>query len=540
MRNVTNEFKNSIKSLDVYSDGKIDIIDSVGTLSFDKKKIMKFEISGSSYMNEKILGNISTSTITVELLGDQTKLISRTKNKIIRASIGVMVNGAFEYVNFQDFIVIESKFNDTTNLTTLYGSDYTYKLNVKFVDTNTYPLSLKFYLLSVLSFCGIEYSGKYFLNENLIIESKPFSDDAYCHEIIGRIAELAMSFACVDITNKLKFENAFKTVANLGSTHGFLSQYTHAQLGLYTHYEITQLQIWYLVDSIIKRSYWSLKINEDIYKTFGVNTLTIKINQVEGENNSVSNVDHVIADGNIEVSITDNPFINSEVKRLSVINQMFEVVDGYKIKPFNIEYRGYPHLEINDVINITLMNESTLQTTIHEFYIMYNGGLRGKLASYSPSLTDTKYKNNKTLRDRINNAEIRVNKAEASIELNAITTNELTGRVQAAELKLEPAAFTVSVEQITANQYGATIDNIEQSFKFNIDGLEIASSENSFKVVINEQRIGFYDSGMETAYISNSEFNIARGRVAESLIIGVHKVEKFGIELTIFRFIGEN
>lgn len=538
MRNVTNEFKESIKNLDVYSDGLIQIIDSLATLTFDRKKIIKFEISGSSYVNEKILGNVSTSTITVELLGDQTKLISKSNSKFIRPLIGIKVVDTFEYVQLQDFLVIDSKYNDTTNVTTLYGSDYTYKLNVKYTDSNTYPMTLRAYYESVILFCGLSYSEDSFLNEDFMIESKPFSDGTLCKEIVGRIAELAMSYICVNDLNETRVCNAFKTISNLNS-HDFLSQYTFDELAEYTHDELSELETNSSIDSVNKRAYWSLKLKEHIYKFHGINTLTLGISQVVGESNSVSNQTHLAIDGSIEINVLDNPFINTEEKRQSVIDSMFSVVDGYKIIPFNLEYRGFPHIEINDLINITQMDESVIQTTIHEYYLMFNGGLRGKLASYSPSISDTEYKNESTLKERLKNAEIRVNKAEASIELVAEDVDGLTGRVQATEVKLEPEAFTISVEQITSNQYGETISNVNKNFIFNIDGLEINNSVNTFAIKIDETEMGFYDGASKVAYMNNNELRIKQGVVENNLIIGVHKIEKFNNNITVFKYIGE-
>lgn len=538
MKSVSDEFKNSIKGVNVFSHGKIDIVDQIGTQSFDRSKIKKFEISGSSYVNEKILGNVSTSTITVELLGDQTKLINRASSKVIKPSIGISVSEVIEYVGFQDFLVVDYKFNDTTNTTLLYGSDITYKLNQDYVDVNVYPLTLKQYLISVLSFCGLTYSGDHFLNEDFIVEDKPFSNKTSCREIVGRIAEMAMSYVSTNSNNQIKLENAFKTINDLGTSYDFLSQFTHDELAAYTHDELAQLEVESLIETILKNNYWSLKFNEDIYKVNGINTLVLAVGQVDGENNFVENSTNVAIDGSIEITIIDNPFINTEAKRLSVIDGMFNVVNGYKVIPFNIDYSGFPHLEINDVIRIVQKDNSVIQTVIHEFFIQYNGSISGKLATYSPSITDTQYKN-QTLKERVRNAEIKVNKVEALITAKASEIDEINGRLVATELKLEPEQLAISVGTVITDKYGNTIENVQKNFIFNEDGLEINSSSNQFSIRLDEQELGFYDGSNRVAHINNSELNIKQAKIEQSIIVGVHKIEKYDDESTIIRFVGD-
>ena len=81
MLTVTEAFKETIKQLTVQSDGYVNIINSSGTLTFDRDEITKIEIYGNAYQNDKVLGNLAQHSLTLELLGDYTKDISLIKEK---------------------------------------------------------------------------------------------------------------------------------------------------------------------------------------------------------------------------------------------------------------------------------------------------------------------------------------------------------------------------------------------------------------------------------------------------------------------------
>lgn len=538
MINVSNTFKDSIKELDVFSDGKVEIINDIGTINFDRYTIVKIEMFATAFQDDSILGSIAQHSLVIELLGDLTKDISLIRENKAIVKLGILVDSEYEYVTYQDFLITEVSYSDTTNLTKLVGTDNLIKLNKEYVDTNVYPITLKEYCESVLSYCGLELENTSFLNDDFVLSSQPFNNYINAKEIMYRISELALSFIMINkTTNKVELKNAFDKIPS-SNTHNVLAAYTNDQLSVFTH---NQLMIGFSsseVDDASKDTYWSFKLNDNNFGQNGVNTLVLKISQVEGENSTLVNDTNVAIDGNIEVSIVDNPFINSESKRLSVISDMFDVINGYKYNPYTLEYRGFPYLEIGDVIIVEQMNEEEIAVPIYELNLKWTGALYGKINAKALSLTETKYRYISTTAQKIRNAEVLVDKVNGEISLVASELDELDNRVLQTEAKLTPEAFTITVQNITSDQYGETIDNINKNFTFNQDGMEISSSENNFAVRLNEEKLGFYDSGIETAYVSNSEFHITKGNVTESLIIGPHKIEKYNTELIVYRFIG--
>ena len=244
-------------------------------------------------------------------------------------------------------------------------------------------MTLGNYVESVVVACGLQLENKTWLNNGFSLTSQPFPVVYNAREIIGKAAELAMSFVVINPnTNKVDFRNFYGKL----TTNAF-------------------------DEEIDENEYFKLKTRDNNLGKNGVNTLVLRLSQVEGENNTVVNAPNVSVDGNIEVSIVDNDFINSEAKRLSVINTMFTRIDGLKYQPLDLEYRGFPYLELGDVIKIksptnhrklelyshlSLEDFTHLQLEGRDFYvpvletmIKYNGGLFGTIKAEPLINTET-------------------------------------------------------------------------------------------------------------------------------------------------------
>lgn len=441
MLSVSNNFKTEIKKLEVYSDGKVSITNTSGTLNFTRDNIVKIDIFGSAFSNDKVLGNLAQHSLTLELLGDLTSSIALNKENIVKVDIGVLVNGVYEYVRFQDFLVTSVIYSDTSNVTQIVATDSIVKLNTEYVDTNVYPITLKAYLEDVLTQCGLELENTTFLNDNFVITSRPYNDGSSCKDIVSRISELALCFAQINkVSNKLELVNAFSPFMR-GYTHTELSAFTHTQLSAYTHYELMH-SIGLYDETISKDNYWNFKLSDHWFGEFGINTLTLKISQVEGENNTKQVDELVSLEGNKSITISDNPFINSEALRLSVIDGMFDVVKFYKYYPYTLEYRGFPYLELGDSVQITNMNGDLFNSPIYEMTIRYDGGLYGKINASALSQVQTQYLNTQTLSQRVKTAEVKVDKINGDVTI--LAGDYYDGKLVGTYYNFDGEAFTIT------------------------------------------------------------------------------------------------
>ena len=395
MLSVTSGYKTANKSNVVRSNGKISVYDTVAltTKEFDNTKVGLIEITGTTFRDGRIIGNLSMHDIKIEMFGDTSADFTLNTEKHITPSFAMLVSGSYEWLAYQKFIVSSVEYDDTTRMTTIRGADFLWKSNVDFVDTNTYPMTLYNYLLSVGTACGLSIENVSIVNGSFSIASKPFPDFTPCSYILSRIAELGGYFVRIKKSNnKLELINAFPSIAIPSET-------------------------------LTKDHYFQAWVKEHNFGTNGINTLVMKISQVEGENNSVENAPNVAIDGAIELQVVDNDIVNTETKRLAVINNIFTVVDGFKFVPCIVDYIGYPYLEVGDTVQVTKMDSTTFVTVITDVMISYDGGMKGQIRGQTLNKTQTTYRNYTTQEKRLRNAEIRVDKVEGEILLKVSQTD---------------------------------------------------------------------------------------------------------------------
>lgn len=525
MLSVSNEFKTEIKKLEVYSDGKVSITSTSGTLNFTRDNIVNIDIFGSAFSNDKVLGNLAQHSLTLELLGDLTSSISLNKENIVKVDIGVLVNGVYEYVRFQDFLVTSVTYSDTSNVTQIVATDSIVKLNTEYVDTNTYPITLKAYLEDVLTQCGLELENTTFLNDDFVINSRPYNDGSSCKDIVSRISELALCFAQINkVSNKLELVNAFSPFMR-GYTHEELSVFTHEELALMTHQEL-MTSIGLFDEELSKDNYWNFKLSDHWFGESGINTLTLKISQVEGENNTKQVDELVSLEGNKSITISDNPFINSEALRLSVIDKMFDVVKFYKYYPYTLEYRGFPYLELGDSVQITNMNGDLFNSPIYEMTIRYDGGLYGKINASALSQVQTKYLNTQTLSQRVKTAEVKVDKING--EVSILAGDYYDGKLVGTYYNFDGEAFTITNANdevvfsadalgnltLTGTIIGSTIVGSLLKTSETNDRIEIANGtiqsylNDISRVKLDYETLKFYDSNAKlSATLTASTFH---------------------------------
>jgi len=408
MLTATSGFKTAIKGNAPYSIGKVDLINSGGTINFTADDIIKFDITGSAIKYDKVLGNIAQHSLTMELHGDQTADIDLALENRLQPFIGVKVGVAYEYIQQQDFIVVECSYSDTSDITKIVATDYLVKLNKEFVDTISYPVTLLVYAQTVATYCGLTLENSSFFNSDFSVTAQPFPDLTSCKEIFTRIAEMALCFVAINKTNnKIELKTAFELPTTADET-------------------------------ITKDHYYDLKLNDHNFGTLGVNTLVLKISQVEGENTTVENATNVAIDGAVEIVIEDNPFINTQALRESVDAEMFAEIDEYIFQPYTINYRGYPYLELGDIVEITKMDNSTIKVPIFDMTISYNGGLKGTIKAKTLSKSQTSYKFISNSEQRIRGAEIMVDKVNGEVTI-------LAGSKEDVFYKQITAPFTNSV-----------------------------------------------------------------------------------------------
>lgn len=84
--------------------------------------------------------------------------------------------------------------------------DYMAKLDIDFSEVSaTFPITFANLLSTVCAYCGVAYGSLDFANNSLKIDSREYFDDTTsCRDVISYIAQLACSYAYIDVSGYLQ------------------------------------------------------------------------------------------------------------------------------------------------------------------------------------------------------------------------------------------------------------------------------------------------------------------------------------------------
>lgn len=303
------------------------------------------------------------------------------------------------------------------------------KLNKTYEDNNEYPITLGNYLQNLCLFAGITLGSDIttLVNTDYEILGNPFTNNEDCKTVLSNIAQLCGGFAKIGRDNSLY-------IITLGNE---------------------------IIESIDGNNYF-----EDFTKNqeWGeVNSLIIRLSQVEGENTTREDEESITTNGLTELTIADNYFLIDQVEREKVIDNLWDKLKGLKYLPFSTEYYGYPYLDIGDCISIADNKDVFYNSYVFNHSFTYNGGFKGKIETTALTKTQTAYKNTNDIKTKFKNVEIKVDKINGQItsiiEQQTETENKLSQTVQEVDNITQTVASKDEVtEQI--NELKQTIEGI--------------------------------------------------------------------------------
>ena len=271
------------------------------------------------------------------------------------------------------FIIDTPTTEEVTQKTSFTGYDYLVKFNTKYEDNNAYPISLYDYLLNLCDQAGIELDNTSIVNGDYMIIGNPFTNNETKKTVLEQICQLCGGFAKITTENKLK-------IVNLAENEK--------------------------LDTLDGNIYNSFSKNKKYGK---INSVTLSLSSIEGENTNLKDEASITENGLTEVVISDNYFLNSQTEREKVIQELFDVLNGISYVPYEMEYYGFPYLEIGDGIEILDVDDTSHLTYVFDYVFKYNGGYEGTLKVKSKSevqsnieTTKQKFKRVERTVDKIN------------------------------------------------------------------------------------------------------------------------------------------
>lgn len=364
---VSNDFKQAmkqpVKELQAYITGNnIDIRSD--------NDLIQFKISCDAGMCKTAMRKLEAKIIgSHNLLGQW-----------VHVGFGVKLpNGSFEYVDYGSFLVTEITTVKDTGITTIIGYDRMIRTMIKYIPLEiTYPIGLYDYTVALCNICGLSVVNNSFDVHNdwqITQELWENIDGITYRDILQEIAQVTCS--TVIITNDDRIY--FKPITN-------------------TNEELTY-------DNMMK----------------------LKLEPVYGEINSVV-LSRTPAEDNIymrdEASITQNGLTEWKIENNEIIDKdrdnamtpIYNAMHGISYYPFETTTEGLGWYEIAD--NFDIINDlgEIFNTTIFNFSITIDGGIKEVLKTVAETKTKTQYQYATTIAKRVKNTEIIVNKQEQYIE----------------------------------------------------------------------------------------------------------------------------
>lgn len=371
---------------------------------------------------------------------------------------------SIKYIPYGNYIVKSYTDTKSNNRYKIVAYDYMDKLNVEFVDNNTYPITLKTFYenLATQYNVGIE-SQETLPNESFLIETKPAFEKQSGRTVLGRIAEMFGSYAKINRDNKIQM---------------YLKTETNEKISLE-----------------------NMNSNLVIDKKYGpVNTVVLKQSVFEGENVSKEDSSSVSENGVTELTIEDNPFIWSEELRDKAILEIFNRVNGFEYIPTEYTYKSFLYFDSGDTVQVQNMDDNYVKTIILNQSIQIPATRKSTVKSPAPTKTETKNKFYSEERQSQKHTEALVKKHEGEIEL--ITEEQTEQGTNITQILENLSGITSSVTSLDAN-----LEELKSTTKQTNEALEfVISKSNGNNLVKNSDMANnteFWQAHLKAAFIES-------------------------------------
>lgn len=385
--NVSDDYKNAIKSNAVIGTAKITIINNNGENTVLDSDILQ-EVTLKDYCYDEQNGNLIGTTMAKEV---EITLINKDKNldladKEFLLELGLVLdvdNEIREFIPIGNFIVDSYEDLKSNNKYKLVAYDYMTKLNTEYkVDEGLYPCTLKTLYYNLCIQYGINYVEQTLPNENfeVTVATAPYLENMTGRSVLSAMAQLFGRFAKINRNNQMEM---------------FLTNET---------------------DEVVDG--YSMNTKLSMNKKYGpVNVVSLELgNGVEGENVTKQDDESITANGEITIRITDNPFVYSEDLREKAIDELFNAVKGLEYTPVEFNLKGRAYQDCGDIITVEDVSTGETAKTIYLNGTIKVPSLRSSTIS-AKALTNTAIKQKYISKSKQANTktELMVNKHEQEI-----------------------------------------------------------------------------------------------------------------------------
>jgi hypothetical protein len=369
---VSNAFKQAMKQPVKELDAYIQIAENDRITSADD--LIQFKVSCDSGLCKTAMRKLEA-----KYLGDRNLL-----GQWVHVGFGVkLTGGTFEYLDYGSFLVTEITYTKDTGVTTITGYDKMIMSMKNYVKMGfDYPMSLYDYTKQLCMSFGLNLGNESFETHNnwqVTQELWENIDGITYRDILVQIAQVTCSTCMIGNDDSIYFKNINETDETL------------------TYDNMKKLKL------------------EPIYGEIN----SVVLSRTPQEDNIYMRDDQSIGlNGLTEWKIENNEIIDKD--RDNAMTPIYNAMHGIKYYPFETTTEGLGWYEIAD--NLDIINDvgDVFNTTLFNFSITIDGGIKETLKTVAETKTQTQYQYATTIAKRVKNTEIIVNKQEQYIE-NLVT-----------------------------------------------------------------------------------------------------------------------
>ena len=358
---VSNDFKTAmkqpVKELGAYISGGTNEIRS-------EDDLIQFKISCDTSMCKSAMRKLEAKYI-----GEHNLL-----GQWVHVGFGVKLStGAFEYLDYGSFLVTEITTVKDTGITTIVGYDKMINSMKEYQVLNVeYPIDLYTYTQKLCEACGLELGNTSFLTHNnwqITQELWENINGITYRDILVQIAQVTATTCIISNDDKVYF----KSINNTGE------------------------QLTY--DNMKK---WKL---EPIY---GEINSVILARTPQEDNIFMRDEESITTNGLTEYKIENNEIIDKD--RDNAMTPIYNALHGISYYPFETTTEGLGWYEIADSFDIVNDSGDVFNTSLFNFNITIDGGIKEILKTVADTKTQTQYQYATTIAKRVKNTEIIVDK----------------------------------------------------------------------------------------------------------------------------------
>ena len=364
---VSNDFKTAMKQPIKELDAYIKIDDENSITSADD--LISFKLSCDTGMCKTAMRKLEA-----KYLGEHNLL-----GQWVHVGFGVKLpNGTFEYLDYGSFLITEITTVKDTGVTSITGYDKMINSMKEYSKLITeYPMNLYDYTKKLCLACGLELANDTFTNADWEISQELWENinGITYRDILVQIAQATASTCIITNEDKVYFK--------------------------------------YITDTKEQLTYDNMKKLKLEPKYGEINSVVLSRTPQE-DNIYMRDEESIQTNGLTEYKIENNEIIDKD--RDSAMTPIYNILHGIGYYPFETTTEGLGWYEIADNFNIINDTGDKFNTTLFNFSIQIDGGIKETLKTVADTKTQTQYQYATTIAKRVKNTEIIVNKQEQYIE----------------------------------------------------------------------------------------------------------------------------